>query len=113
MTQKRYLMLFVAWNLLYFHVFPMHVSWSVLSVNLGMILTPDRGQSKMLILSTNMDKKLLETEFMIAICRQTGDKWQSKTLFPAILDLRLSLVKSIFDCHLSGVILLVYDPQPR
>ena len=29
-----------------------------------------------LILSMNVDEKLLETEFSIAICRQTGDKWQ-------------------------------------
>ena len=39
----------------------------------------------MLILSTNVDQKSLETEFSIAICRPTGDKWQSKTLFLAIL----------------------------
>ena len=35
----------------------------------------------MLILSMNLDKTSLETEFLIAICRQSGDKWQSKTLF--------------------------------
>ena len=40
-----------------------------------------RRQSKTSILSTNEDKKSLETEFLIAFCRQTGDKWQSKTLF--------------------------------
>ena len=34
-----------------------------------------------LTLATNGDQKSLETEFSIAICRQTGDKWQSKTLF--------------------------------
>ena len=42
--------------------------------------TPDRGQSKTLILSTDVDQKLLETQFFIAICRPTGDKWQSKTV---------------------------------
>ena len=58
----------------------------------------------MSILSTNVDKKnSLETEFWIAICRQTGDKWQLKTLFLVIFDPRLSIVKSIFDCHLPGV----------
>ena len=57
----------------------------------------------MLILSTNEDKKLLETEFSIAICRQLGDKKQSKTLFLAILDPCSSIVKSVFDCHLTGV----------
>ena len=28
--------------------------------------------------STNADQKLIETVFLIAICRPTGDKWQSK-----------------------------------
>ena len=68
--------------------------------------TSDRRQSKTLILLMNIDKKLFETEFLIAICRQTGDKWQSKTLFLAIFDLRLSIVKSVFDCRLPGVFYL-------
>ena len=38
-------------------------------------ITPDRWQSKTLMLSTNVDGKSLETEFSIAICRPTGDKW--------------------------------------
>ena len=33
--------------------------------------TPGRRKSKMSILSRNVDKKLLETEFLIAICRHT------------------------------------------
>ena len=49
------------------------------------VSTPDRRQSKTLILSTNVDQNWVETEFSIAICRSTGDKWQSKTLFLAIL----------------------------
>ena len=65
--------------------------------------TPDRRQSKTLIVSTNVDQKSLETEFAIAICRPTGDKWQSKILFLAIFDPRSSIVKSAFDCRLSGV----------
>ena len=36
--------------------------------------TPDMRQSKTLLLSTNVDQKWLETEFLIAICRPTGDK---------------------------------------
>ena len=55
----------------------------------------------MLILSMKVDKKSLETEFLIAICRRTGDKWQSKTLFLAIFDPCLS---SAFDCCLSDVV---------
>ena len=51
----------------------------------------------------NVDKKSLETEFSIAICHPTGDKWQLKTLFIAIFDLHSSIVKSVFDYRLSGV----------
>ena len=58
----------------------------------------------MLILLTNVDQKSLETECSIAICRPTGDKWQSKTLFLAIIDPHLSIVKSIFNCRISGVV---------
>ena len=56
------------------------------------------------ILSRNIDKKSLETEFLIVICRLTGEKLQSKTLFLLIFDPRLSFVKSIFDCCLHSVI---------
>ena len=33
------------------------------------------------------DQKSLETVFLIAICRQSGDKWQLKTLFLTFFDL--------------------------
>ena len=68
--------------------------------------TPGRRQSKTSILSTNVNKNSLNTEFLIAICRPTGDKWQSKTLFLAIFDPRSSIVKSVFDCRLPGVVIL-------
>ena len=42
---------------------------------------------------------------MIAICCLVVDQWQSKTLFLNILDACLSIVKNVFDCCLSGVIL--------
>ena len=51
----------------------------------------------------NVDQKSLETEFLIAICRLTGNKWQLKTLFQAIFDPFWSIVKSIFDCDLPCV----------
>ena len=35
----------------------------------------------------------------------TGDKGQSKTLLLAIFDPRSSIVKSVFDCRLSGVLI--------
>ena len=66
----------------------------------GNRLTLGKQQSKMLIPSTNVDQKSLETEFLIAICRPNGDKWQSKTLFLVIFDPCLLIVKSICDCRL-------------
>ena len=53
---------------------------------------------------TNVDKKLLEIEFWVAICCQSGDKWQSKTLILAIFDPRSLIVKSVLDCRLSSVV---------
>ena len=41
------------------------------------------GNRKRYQQSTNVDQKSLETVFLIAICRQCGDKWQSKTLLLA------------------------------
>ena len=43
--------------------------------------------------------------FSIAICRHTGDKWQSKALFLSILDPRSSIVDSVFDCSLPVVLM--------
>ena len=66
-------------------------------------ITLGRLQSKTPILSWNVDQKCLETEFSIAICRHTGDKWQSKILFLSIFDPRSLIVDSVFNCHLPGV----------
>ena len=80
-------------------------------------ITPNRLQSKMLILSTNVDQKTLETEFLIVICRQRGDNWRSKlfflskTMFLVIFYLCMLIVKSAFDCHLSGVFVLQNDNE--
>ena len=68
--------------------------------------TLGRRQSKTSIISANVDQKSLETEFSSAICRPTGDKSQSRTLFLTIFNPRSSIVESIFDCHLPGVITL-------
>ena len=68
------------------------------------IYTPGRRQSKTPILSRNVDKKSIETVFSIAICRHTGDKWESKTLFLSIFDPRSSIVDNVFDRRLPGVI---------
>ena len=48
---------------------------------LNLEYTLDRGQSKSLLTIDERGSKSLETVFLIAICRQLGDKWQSKTLF--------------------------------
>ena len=56
------------------------------------MITPDRRQSKTLSTIVEHGSKSLETVFSIAICRQYGDKWQSKTLFLLIFDLRSSIV---------------------
>ena len=71
------------------------------SIQYSCILTPEMRQSKMLILSTNVDQEPLETELSIAVCRPIGDKWQSKTLFQA----GFFYPRNDFDCRLPGVIL--------
>ena len=68
------------------------------------LTTPGSWQSKTSILLANLDKKLLETEFLIAICCPTGNKWQSNTQFLATFDPHSSIVKSIFDCCLPSVL---------
>ena len=55
----------------------------------------DRWNSKMLMLSTSVDQKKLETEFS-----------KSKTMFLAIFYQHPLTVKSFFDCGLSGVIIV-------
>ena len=72
---------------------------------LASVITLDTRQLKMLILSTNMDKKWLETEILIAIRRSTGDKWQSKTLFLMIFDPRSLIFNNILYCRLSDVVI--------
>ena len=59
------------------------------------------------ILLRNVDQKLLETEFLIAICHQYGDKWQLKTLFLSLFDPCPSVVGNVFDCCLPGVLILI------
>ena len=46
----------------------------------------------MLLTIDEPGSKSLETVFSIAICRQSGDKWQWETLFLTIFDLRSSIV---------------------
>ena len=62
---------------------------SVLACLLSHRIGDNRKRSKQ---STNADQKSLETVFSIAICRQLGDKWQSKSLFLTRFDLRSSIV---------------------
>ena len=50
------------------------------------------GNRKCYQQSANVDQKSIETMFSIAICRQCGDKWQSKTQFLTIFYLHSSIV---------------------
>ena len=59
---------------------------------LALYSTPGRRQSKTLLTIDERGSKSPETVFSIAICRQSGDKWQSKTLFLTNFDLRSSIV---------------------
>ena len=65
--------------------------------------TPGRRQSKTPILSRNVDKKSIETEFSIAICRPKRqiaiENTVSIDFYP-----RSSIVDGVFDCRLPGVI---------
>ena len=63
-----------------------------------------RLPSPSVIMRCSPNRKALETEFLISICRPNGDKWQSNTLFLAICDPCSSIVKSIFNCGLSDMI---------
>ena len=40
---------------------------------------------------------------MVSICRPTGDRWQSKTLFLPVFDPRSSIVKVVFAIDLSPI----------
>ena len=51
----------------------------------------------------------LEPEFSIANRGPNNDKWQFNTLFLSVFDPRLSIVESVFDCHLFGVPLVRND----
>ena len=73
-------------------------------VKLYSVVTPVRRQLKTPILLRNIDQNSIETVFLIAICRQCGDKWESKTLFLLIFDPRLSIVDNVFDCRLPDVV---------
>ena len=50
------------------------------------------GNRKRSYQSKNADQNSLETEFLIAICHQSGNKWQSKILFLTIFYLRQWIV---------------------
>ena len=50
----------------------------------------------------NADHKSLETVFSIAICRQSSDKRQSKTVSNDIWSTYIDNI-NVFDCRLSGV----------
>ena len=57
--------------------------------------------------SMNAGQISLQPVFSIAICRQSGDKWQSKTLFLLFWSTFVDNI-DVFDCRLSGVNSLLY-----
>ena len=67
------------------------------------LYTLGRQQSKTSILSTNVDQKSLETVFDCHFS-PTWRQMAIKTLFLAIFDLCLSIVKSVFDRRLPGML---------
>ena len=94
---------------MYIKIYCLIISENVLFCFWG--ITPGRRQSKTPILLRSVDQKSLETEdqksleteFLIAIFRHTGDKWQSKKLFLSIFDPSSSIVDIVFDCRLPDV----------
>ena len=56
------------------------------------ITTTDRQHSKMLILSTNLDSKLLEIEFLIAIL---SPDWQKRAIKTTVSN---NFLSSFVDC---------------
>ena len=73
---------YLDWAFNYFHTGFMHTR----------IDTPGRRQAKTLSTIDERGSKSIETMFSIAICRQCGVKWQSKTLFLTIFGLRFPIV---------------------
>ena len=49
------------------------------------VSTPDRRQLKMLFTMAECGSEIATTSVLIAICRQSGDLWLSKTLFLTFL----------------------------
>ena len=73
--------LYLSYNLTYFSFDHTLKALSAYKAKLNFIrTTTGRGQSKTFILFMNVNQKLLETEFSIAICRPNGDIWQWKKL---------------------------------
>ena len=76
------------------------------------ILHPEGGNRKRSEQSMDADQKSIETAFSIVICRQSGDKWRSKTLFLTFFLSTFIDSIDVFDCRLPGVkmfILCVLD----
>ena len=66
--------------------------------------TPDRRQSKMLILSTRSTSKIIRNR--VFDCHLASD-WRQMTIentYSSAFNPRSSIVKIVFDCRLSGVI---------
>ena len=84
----------------------------------GKVPTPDTRISKTLILSMNVDQNWSETEFSIAICRQSGrqmaiENTNSSGFFGVFFYPRSSIVKSVVPAQAAekeSTALLHHDP---
>ena len=91
--------------------------FAMYSVGIYSINTSHRGQSKTIITIDECRSKIIRNRvfycrlspycklFLVALVSECfGDKWQSRTLFPAICDGRSSIFQSVFYCPLSDMI---------
>ena len=69
--------------------------------------TPDRRQSKMLMLSMYVDKIIRNRVFDCLLSPDFAPCDRLKTLFLPIFDPRSSIVKNVFVCHRSGLCTLL------
>ena len=59
-------------------------------------ITPGRRQLKILLTIDERRSEIHRNSIFDCICCQSGDKWQSKTLFLTIFDLGSSIVLTFF-----------------
>ena len=69
-------------------------------------ITPGRRQSKTLILSTNVDKKIVRNRVFHCHLSPNWRQMAIENTVSSDFDPRSSIVQSVFDCRLTGVFML-------